>query len=278
MAAAGPRGTHVGTMARLVSVALVFLATTAACGVSPLGRRQLLLMSDDVVDKQGIAAYAQYKSKVPTTKKARDQRYVACITNAVVAEVTEGDIPESWEVNTFQDDTPNAFAIPGGKIGVHSGLLDVSENQDQVAAVLGHEVAHVLARHSNERLSAQQATGLVLATAQASGYVDPQLMNVFGMGAQYGVILPYSRTHESEADLLGLDLMARAGFDPRQAVVFWDNMDEAAATSGGQAPPEILSTHPGSATRRRDLNDRMPHAMQLYEQARAQGKKPRCSR
>lgn len=265
-------------MGRLLVIATVLVATTAACGVSPMGRRQLLLLSDDAVDQQGTALYAQYKRDVPITKSTRDQKYVACVTRAIAAEVSEGDVPDSWEVNTFEDDSPNAFAIPGGKIGVHTGLLDVTDNQDQLAAVLGHEVAHVLARHSNERASASQATSVVLAGAQASGYVDPQLMNVFGMGAQYGVILPYSRTHESEADLMGLDLMARAGFDPRQAVVFWDNMDEAAAKSGGQAPPEILSTHPGSATRKKDLNDRMPHALELYEQARAQGKKPRCTR
>lgn len=264
-------------MARALVIALILLGTTAACGVSPMGRRQLLLMSDDSVDSQGIAAYSQYKRDVPVTKNAKAQKYVECITKAVALEVADGDIPDSWEVNTFQDDTPNAFAIPGGKIGVHTGLLDVSDNQDQVAAVLGHEVAHVLARHSNERMSAQQAAGIAMVGAQASG-VSPDLMNVFGAGAQYGLILPYSRTHESEADLMGLDLMARAGFDPRQAVVFWDNMDAAAAKSGGQAPPEILSTHPGSSTRKRDLNERMPHAMELYEQARAQGKTPRCVR
>ncbi len=263
-------------MGRKLIIAIALLANVSACGVSPMGRRQLLMLPDDAVDQQGLALYAQYKRDVPITKSTKDQKYVSCVTRAIAAEVSEGDIPENWEVNTFNDDSPNAFAIPGGKIGVHTGLLDVSENADQLAAVLGHEVAHVLARHSNERLSAQQATGLVLAGAK--GYVDPQLMNIFGMGAQYGLILPYSRTHESEADLMGLDLMARAGFDPRQAVVFWENMDEAAAQSGGKAPPEILSTHPGSATRRRDLNERMPHAMALYEQARAQGKKPHCTR
>jgi len=265
-------------MCRLFVLAVALLATmTAACGVSPMGRRQLLLLSDDTLDQQGVAAYAQYKQQVPLTKSSKDQQYVKCITKAIAAEVAEGDVPDSWEVNTFEDDTPNAFAIPGGKIGVHTGLLDVSDNQDQVAAVLGHEVAHVLARHSNERASANQAAGIALAGAQVSG-VSPDLMNVFGMGAQVGLLLPYSRTHESEADLMGLDLMARAGFDPRQAVVFWENMDAAAAKSGGNAPPEILSTHPGSSTRKQDLNARMPRAMELYEQARAQGKKPRCVR
>lgn len=266
-------------MPRLLSLAILALCLAGqACGVSPMGRRQLLLLSDDQLDRQGVQMYAQYKRDVPMTKRARDKAYVTCVTRAIAAEVSEGAIPESWEVSVFQDDTPNAFAIPGGKIGVHTGLLDVSDNQDQLAAVLGHEVAHVLARHSNERASAQQATGLALAVAQGAGGVDPQLMSVFGMGAQYGLILPYSRTHESEADLMGLDLMARAGFDPRQAVAFWDNMDEAAAASGGQAPPEILSTHPGSDTRKSDLDERMPRAIKLYEQARAQGKKPNCRR
>lgn len=264
-------------MSRPLVIAIALVAATSACGVSPMGRSQLLLLSDSQLDRQGIAAYTEYKKQVPLTKSTRDQKYVKCITKAIAAEVSEGDIPDSWEVNTFQDDTPNAFAIPGGKIGVHTGLLDVSDNADQVAAVLGHEVAHVLARHSNERASAQQAAGIAMVGVSATG-VDPSVMQALGMGAQVGALLPYSRTHESEADLMGLDLMAKAGFDPRQAVVFWDNMDAAAAKSGGGAPPEILSTHPGSDTRKTDLNERMPHAMKLFEQARAQGKKPRCTR
>lgn len=263
----------------LPSVIAIVVSTCAwSCAVSPMGRTQLLMMPDETMKQQGIATYAAYKRDVPITKSKKDQRYVECVTVAIANVVTDGHIPDGWEVNVFQDPTPNAFAIPGGKIGVHTGLLDVSDNPDQLAAVLGHEVAHVLARHSNERASAQQAAGLAMAVAQGSGYASNEMMQIFGMGAQYGVILPYSRSHESEADLMGLDLMARAGFDPRQSVVFWENMDAAAARSGGKAPPEILSTHPGSDTRRADLRERMPHAMKLYEEARAAGKKPRCVR
>lgn len=267
-------------MTRGLSIGLAAgaLLLTQACAVSPMGRTQLLMMPDDQMTQMGVTQYAQYKKEVPVTKSSKDKRYVECVTKAIAEVVSDGHIPESWEVNVFQDATPNAFAIPGGKIGVHTGLLEVSDNQDQLAAVLGHEVAHVLARHSNERVSAQQATGAALAVVQGSGYVSGEWMQIFGMGAQYGVILPYGRSHESEADLMGLDLMAKAGFDPRESVTFWDNMDEAAAKAGGDAPPEILSTHPGSDTRRADLTERMPHAMKLYEQARASGNQPRCRR
>ncbi|MDG2307170.1 MAG: M48 family metallopeptidase [Candidatus Binatia bacterium] len=265
-------------MGRKFVSAIVLLATTASCGVSLMERRQLLMLSDDRVDQQELALYAQCKRDVPISKSGGDQKYVGCGTEALATEVADGDIPDSWEVNTFKDDSPNAFAIPGGKIGVHTCLLDVADNQDQLAAGLGHEVSRVLARHSNERMSANQATGMLMAGTQTSGAVHPDVMSAFGVGAQYRLILAYGRARESEADFMGLDLMAQAGFDPREAVVFWNNMDEAASASGGQAPPDFLSTHPGSATRNHDLNERMPTAMQLNQQARAQGKKLRCTR
>lgn len=263
---------------------LLIALSIASCGVSPMGRRQLLLLPDSRVDQQGAQLYLQYKQEVPRSTSAMHQKYVACVAGAIVREAREGNVPQSWEVNVFEDDSPNAFAVPGGKIGVNSGLLDVAKNQDQLAAVLGHEVSHVLARHSNERASADAATNLALQGVAASGVVgDPAtsqsaraLFGAFGLGARYGLILPYGRSHESEADLMGLDLMAQASFDPRQAVEFWRNMDAAAAKSGGDAPPEFLSTHPGSTTRKNDLSARLPHAMQLFEAARAQGKKPNC--
>jgi predicted Zn-dependent protease len=180
----------------------------------------------------------------------------------------------------FQDDTANAFALPGRKIGVHTGLLKVARNQDQLATVLGHEVGHVIARHSAERVSDQYATqlgaqgiGVLLgAVSDPSSPLHAGTMAVLGIGAQ-GVVLKFSRTHESEADLIGLDRMAAAGFDPRESVPLWQNME---AASKGARPPEFLSTHPSPETRIKDLQQRIPDALPIADQAHKQGRNPRC--
>lgn len=168
----------------------------------------------------------------------------------------------------FESEDVNAFALPGGKIGVFTGLLKVANTQDQLAAVIGHEVSHVLARHSAERASADIPAQI--GGAFASAYGVGQLYSM-GVGALF--LLPYSRSHESEADLLGLDLMASAGFDPRASITLWQNMAKA---SGGQKPPEILSTHPSDETRMHDLNERMKGALELYVNAKGQGRNPKC--
>ncbi|MGD8875104.1 MAG: M48 family metallopeptidase, partial [Gammaproteobacteria bacterium] len=186
------------------------------------------------------------------------------------------EVSGNWEVVVFNDSDANAFALPGGKIGVYTGLLKVAENQDQLATVIGHEVAHVLARHSNERVSqkfaVEQGLSLISAIANPQSGTGQTLMGLLGVGAQYGVLMPYSRIQESEADILGLDLMARAGFDPRESTRLWINMGRA----GGGQPPEFLSTHPSHSTRISDLNAHMPVALQLQSRARQQGKRPVC--
>jgi len=168
--------------------------------------------------------------------------------------------------------------LPGGKIGVHTGILKVAVNQNQLATVLGHEVAHVLAKHGAERVSQSTLTQTGLdAVRVLSGEPTPVkngIMAALGLGAQYGVLLPFGRTQESEADILGLDLMAKAGFDPRESVNLWVNMGKA----GGQQPPEWMSTHPSHDTRIADLEKRIPSAMALYQQAQAKGRKPQCSK
>ncbi len=157
-------------------------------------------------------------------------------------------------------------------------MLKIAENADQLAAVIGHEVGHVIASHGNERVSAQFATqnGLALIDALTSDK-DPQtrglLMGALGLGTQVGVLLPHSRTHETEADKIGLDLMSKAGFDPNQSVKLWENMKKA---SGGQAPPEFLSTHPSNTTRIKDLKKRMPQAIGFQKEAKSSGKHPNC--
>ncbi|MGB5457188.1 MAG: M48 family metallopeptidase, partial [Gammaproteobacteria bacterium] len=182
-------------------------------------------------------------------------------------------------VRVFADDQANAFALPGNKIGVYEGLLKYAVNQHQLAAVIGHELAHVVAQHGNERVSEQLATqagmsiaAVALGSSQTSDSNKQLILAGLGLGVQYGVILPFSRTHESEADLIGLDLMAESGFLPTESVKLWENMSKA----GGGAP-EFLSTHPSSTTRIKDLKARMPRALDKYNKAQAKNLKPNCS-
>ncbi|WP_372716473.1 M48 family metallopeptidase [Immundisolibacter sp.] len=253
---------------------LLSLTLLTACATSPLGRSQLQLFSDTDLSQMGLAAYDDIRKKEPRDNDPAANAYVRCVANAITAVLPSGG--EAWEVTLFRDDSANAFALPGGKIGVNSGLLKVAGNPSQLATVIGHEVAHVLARHSGERLSNQAAVDTGLQAAQAiSGGMTPakqQLMGLLGVGAQVGVLLPFSRTQESEADLLGLDLMARAGFDPRQSVNLWQNMERA---SGG-GPPAFLSTHPSPGGRIAALQNRIPQALELYQQAQASSRKPAC--
>jgi predicted Zn-dependent protease len=223
-----------------------------------------------------VAAFKEMKTQMTVTSDARARRYVECVARAITAQVDAPNAPSSWEVVVFEEESANAFALPGGKIGVHTGLLDVATNQHQLATVLGHEVAHVLAEHGNERVSTQLATQGGLELIQAiSGPASPTknaALAALGLGAQVGVLLPFSRAQESEADTIGLELMARAGFDPRQGPVLWENMSR----QGGQ-PPEFLSTHPSGDTRIRSLEAQVPEVMPVYERARSAGRRPSCS-
>ena len=257
--------------ARLLAAAVIAGCVLAACATSPLGRRQLRLMSGDQVSSMGVTAFQDIKKETPQTQDATQQKYVRCVAAAITGQVRDPEAPKQWEVIVFQDDTPNAFALPGGKIGVHTGILKIAKNQDQLATVLGHEVAHVLAQHANERVSQQLVTGVLMEAAGQT--LDPTVVAALGMGAQVGVLLPFSRTQESEADLLGLDLMAGAGFDPRESTKFWKNMEAA----GGGKTPEFLSTHPSDQTRTAALQNRIAQEMPAYDKAVAEGRRPKCS-
>ncbi|WP_150051590.1 MULTISPECIES: M48 family metallopeptidase [Methylomonas] len=254
----------------LCAVALV----AAACVTSPTGRSQFIYMPDSQVDQMGLQAFDTMKSKNPVSNNAGFNRFAQCVAYAITS-VTGGQ----WEVVVFQDDSLNAFALPGNKIGVHSGLIQLVDNQDQLAAVIGHEVGHVLSRHSNERLSQETAVSTGLSMVQAMANPQSQMgqmaMGALGLGAQYGLILPFSRVQESEADTIGLNLMAKAGFDPRQSINLWLKMDR--ASQGGQ-PVEFMSTHPSHASRIDNLNQQIPQAVQLQQQAMRAGKQPRCSK
>lgn len=246
------------------------------CSTSPTGRKQLILMPDGQMNSMGVQAFDEMKKKQTVETDPKIVNYVRCVAMPIAKEATDKTGVKDWEVQVFREDSANAFALPGGKIGVLTGLLKVAKTQGQLAAVLGHEVGHVIARHGNERVSQNVATqgGLVAASVATKDSEHRDLILAgLGVGAQFGVLLPYSRTHESEADIIGLKLMSQAGFDPREAVELWKNM---AAASGGKAPPQFMSTHPSNETRIRNLSEGLPEAMKIFEQAQAQGKKPTC--
>lgn len=253
-------------------------ALLTACASSPTGRNQLKLFPSSEIDQMGMQSFAQMKEQTPRTDDATTRRYVNCVADKVIAQVPEKYGISKWEVVVFESEQVNAFALPGGKVGVYTGLLKVAENQHQLASVIGHELAHVLAEHGNERVSTAFATqtGLALAykiSGEPSQEKD-QLFALLGIGSQVGVILPFGRIQESEADEIGLELMAKAGFQPQQAVNLWQNMAKA---SGGQSQPELLSTHPSHDRRISDLQKQMPKANQLYQQAKSAGRVPNCS-
>ncbi|WP_458524445.1 M48 family metallopeptidase [Onishia taeanensis] len=249
----------------------------AACSSSPTGRQQLTLVSDAQLNQMGEQTFAQYQQELPTVGGAT-LAYVQCVSSAIVAELPSSDLAPRWQVKVFEDDSANAFALPGGYIGVNTGLLDIASTQDQLAAVIGHEVSHVLARHANERVSTQQATQLGLSVIQSAaglqGAQGETMMGALGAGAQFGILLPFSRSHESEADTLGIQLMADAGFDPRASVTLWEKMRQA----GGAQPPAWMSTHPSNDQRIAGLEASMNEALPRYEQARRAGKTPNCGR
>ena len=257
------------------AVVLAAALGVAGCATSPAGRDQLIMFSPSVMRDMGAAAFNEIKDETPAAG-AYLNRYVECVAGAVVEVLPDGQ-SQGWEVEVFDEDEPNAFALPGKKIGVYKGLLDVMERQDQLAAVIGHEIGHVLARHGNERMSSQFVAGVGLAMAEAmirrpESNEGRLTMAVLGLGVQVGILLPYSRSHESEADRIGLELMAQAGFDPAASVELWKNMSRA----GGARPPEFLSTHPASATRIRALQTQVPEATKVYREARAAGRTPAC--
>ena len=234
------------------------------------------MFSPAAMTEMGAAAFDEIKTETPIAG-AYLNRYVGCVTDAIVAVLPDGG-SQDWEVKVFDEDAPNAFALPGKKIGVYKGLLDVTETQDQLAAVIGHEIGHVLARHGNERMSSQFVVGTGLAVAEAmmrrpESDEGRLTMAVLGLGAQVGILLPYSRSHESEADRIGLEVMAQAGFDPAASVELWRNMSRAGWRGGRRnSCPRIPRPRPGSGRCRRRYRSRP----KLYQEAREAGRVPDC--
>ena len=256
---------------------IVLFITLTACATSPTGRKQFVFMPESQMIVMGVQSFHKIQADTPPVKVSAVTDYVQCVADALTQLPQVKKQSADWEVVVFDDMAVNAFALPGGKIGVYKGLLTVAENQHQLAAVMGHEVGHVLARHGNERVSQNFAVGQTLSllenwmVASNTKYRETA-MAALGLGSRFGVLLPFSRLHESEADNIGLELMARAGFDPRQSVSLWQNMGK----GGGKTPPEFMSTHPSHKTRIDDLNAEMSNAASLYNSAKAAGKRPGC--
>ncbi|MDX2102899.1 MAG: M48 family metallopeptidase [Alphaproteobacteria bacterium] len=259
--------TDLSRRALLLGAAATPLATQG-CSENPyLGRRQLILISAAEEARLGEEAWQKLQTQ---TRRSTDQRLTQRL-EAIARRVVDGSGATglNWQFAVFENRQVNAFALPGGRIGVYTGMFSAVQNDAQLACVLGHEVAHVLARHGAERYSQQQATNwgiaLVSLVLGLSTPIDPELAaRVLGLGAEFGVLLPYSRDHEFEADRLGTHTMARAGYDPREAVRFW----EAMTRRGGGAPPEFLSTHPSDDSRIAALRGLTSEVMGVYQQRR----------
>lgn len=246
------------------------LALVLDCATSPTGRRQLLIIDDAEMNQMGVEAFNEIKANTPIEKSASINAYVKCISYASIKEATDTTGVKEWEIVVFRDPSINAFALPGGKIGVFTGIMSIANTPDKLAAVIGHEIGHVIARHGNERVSQSTVTQGGLSVVQGMGYESAA--GALGAGAVYGVILPFSRKHESEADLIGLEIMSKAGFDPQASVQLWEGMKAV----GGEKPHELMSTHPSDDTRIIALRDNMAKAIANYTIAKQQGKNPNC--
>ena len=263
----------------LLALAVALSLTGCATTTSPTGRTQYVgAVSQQQLDQLGAQAFAEAKAKMPQSTDARQTAYVRCVVNALVRQLPAQWQQGGWDTALFVNPEPNAFALPGGKVGVQTGIFTVAKNQDELAAVLGHEIGHVVSRHHEERITRQMETqtglGLIsalLGSRYGQGAAD-MTSQVGGMAAQGLFVLPMSRQQESEADVVGQQLMARAGFDPREAVNLWQNM----ISAGGSRPPEWLSTHPDPQSRMAELRSRAAGLLPAYEQARASGLRPQC--
>lgn len=259
--------------------AVVALIVATGCTTSPLGRSQLMLVDDSTMNQMGAQAFTEMQKETPVDADPEVNRYVQCVAVPITRASASKTGVSQWDIKVFDSPQVNAFALPGGKIGVYKGLLKVAKTPGQLAAVLGHETGHVIARHSAERVSASQIEGGALTAINAfvTGGKEPTgshklLMAALGIGAQVGIALPHNRTQENEADLIGEDLMAQAGFDPQESVDLWQNM----MAQGSSRPPQWLSSHPAEESRIEALKKRMPVSKQLYQQAGVAGNRPSC--
>lgn len=262
----------------LLSAAVAVSLAACSTTTSPTGRSQMIGVSEAQLTQMGEQTFAQAKAKLPQSRDSRAQAYVGCVVNSIVRQLPSQWQQLRWEHALFENPETNAWALPGGKVGIYTGIFKAARNQDQLAGVIAHEIGHVVSRHHNERITRQQgaSTGLQILSAIVGARYGQGAGNTVGqlgsMGAQGLILLPNSRLQEGEADVVGQQLMAQAGYDPAGAVTLWQNM----AAAGGARAPEFLSTHPDPASRLRELQQRAEGLRPVMEAARRAGRTPRC--
>lgn len=254
-------------------LAAVFAGLVGCTVVPETGRRQIMLVSQGDETKMGLAAFTDVKAKEKVSSDPKWNAQVQRVGKRIASSVGR-ELPDAqWEFVVFDSDQVNAFALPAGKVSVYTGLLKIVQSDDELAIVLGHEIAHVTSRHSAERMSQQELaagfTGLTAAYLEMKD-MDPTKKNLvlgaLGAGTTVGVMLPYSRLHESEADSVGMRFAAQAGYDPRAAVTFWTRMSEATSKQG--KPMVLLSDHPSDESRIANLQRLAPQYIPVYETAK----------
>ena len=262
-------------------IAILFLTITVilSCSVSPTGRNQLMIISSQNMAAMGVQSFQDIKSNTRQLQNSEVAAYVNCVANAITRLPEIRKLSQDWEVVVFDDPSVNAFALPGGKIGINIGMLGMATTPGQLAAVIGHEVGHVLAKHGNERVSQQFAVGEALSLldswmATKNAENRAATMGLLGAGAQVGVLLPFSRIHETEADNIGQSIMAKAGFDPNDSVRLWVKMTK--GNKSQSKASELLSTHPAGAERINALNKGVKKNQVYYQEIKNASKRPVC--
>jgi predicted Zn-dependent protease len=261
---------------KITALCCVLLLQFSCERVAITGRKQFNIVPDSMMNSMSLQSYNEFVTAHKLSSDTQKTRMVkdvgTRIQRAVEKYCAENNLSSrirsyQWEFNLVEDPNVNAWCMPGGKVVVYTGLLPVAQNEAGLAVVMGHEIAHAIARHGAERMS----QGLIvemgdMALSEALANKPEQTQNLFkqsyGIGTQVGVLLPYSRLHENEADRMGLIFMAMAGYNPNEAIGFWERMT---AASKGQKPPELLSTHPADSTRINNIKRLIPEAMQYYK-------------
>jgi predicted Zn-dependent protease len=266
-------------MIRKIASFFLLASTFIACSTNPVtGRKQVKLVSEQELQSMATTQYQQFLSenKVVTPSADRDAEMVRRVGQRVASAVTRyysdkglSNVLEGykWEFNLVNDKDANAWCMPGGKVVVYTGLLPITQNEAALAVVMGHEISHATFQHGNERMSqglVQQLGGAALSVAVSNQPAATQnlFLNAYGIGSQVGVLLPFSRKQELEADRYGMIFAAMAGYNPREAIALWQRMEKA---SNGQAPPEFLSTHPAPGNRIQQLEKYLPEALKYYK-------------
>ena len=261
-------------------LAVAAIVVTSACSTSPTGRPQVLIGSKRDLDAQARWAFREVKKEAPLTTHGPTIEYITCVANHVLDQVPQDEFDaRDWEMIIADIPETQALVMPGGKMVIYTGILAAARNQHQLAAVLGHEIAHEVANHPLERKTQNDVAnyGVAVVGAVAVGNT-PSWQTARGTfeslryAAQLGFMLPFSRAHETEADIVGLRYMAQAGFDPRESIDLWKNM----GAQNPDRPPEFLMTHPSDETRMTTLIKELETSLPLYNEARARGADPQC--